>query len=259
MTTATQINYNHLANRHTLLGAKEALPHIFEGRRPKSFLDVGCGLGTWVRAALDHSITDVCGMDGIAIDHEHLLFPLALFLQQDLTQWWELGRQFDMVLSLEVAEHLAPEFAATLIESLTAHSDLVVFSAACPGQIGQHHVNCQWPEYWQSLFNAKGYVCNDSIRWKIWNIETIEPWYRQNMFMASRAADRAGHEPRIRPVIHPQMRAIGALDASQDEWKREIALIESGKQPVKWYFTTPIKACAKKLKRKISSVVTSPW
>ena len=139
------------------------------------------------------------------------------------------------------------------MENLVAHSDRVVFSGACPGQSGQHHVNCQWPEYWQSLFNAVGYTCDDSIRWKIWNIDEIEPWYRQNMFVATRTPDRAGEEPRIKAVIHPQMLAIQALDIFENEYKRRIELIEMGDKPAEWYLVTAFKACAAKLKRKVTS------
>ncbi len=197
-------------------------------------------------------------MWGVRIDEAHLLFPPAFFRQQDLTERWDLGRKFDLVLCLEVGEHLPPASAATLVESLVAHSDLVAFSAACPGQNGQHHVNCQWLEYWQRLFNGSGYVCDDSIRWKIWNIEAIEPWYRQNMFLAARAPTRAGQEPRIRPVIHPQMLATKTLNLFEAEWKDRMTLIEAGHHPTKWYFTTPIKGCTAKVKRKMGRLFRLP-
>src|SRR5262249_12986364 len=189
------INYDHALNKHTLTGARASLPYIFERRCPKSLLDVGCGVGTWVRAAIEYGVSEVWGIDGIQLSDEALLFPAAFFRQQDLTQAWDLSRKFDIALCLEVGEHLAPEAAASLVRCLTAHSDVVAFSGACPGQIGQHHVNCQWPEYWQRLFNAEGYACYDSIRWQIWSIEAIEPWYRQNIFVACRAPNEAGHQP----------------------------------------------------------------
>ena len=66
-------------------------------------------------------------------------------------------------------------------------------------------MNCQWPEYWQLLFNARGYVCDDAFRWEIRNIQEIEPWYRQNIFIAKLSPKLAGHEPRIRAVVNPDM------------------------------------------------------
>jgi len=243
------VDYDYTKNVHTILGAKTALPYLFNGIQPQSLLDVGCGMGTWIRAVIDYGITDICGIDAFSLADRALLFPSTFFHQQDLTQPWNLGRKFDIVLCLEVGEHLPPDRALILIESLVAHAEHVVFSGACPGQSGQHHVNCQWPEYWQRLFNAKGYACEDDVRWRIWDFGAIEPWYRQNVFMATWAPDRAGREPRIKPVVHPDMHPFLSFDFQR---RRDLSLIEAGSQSVGWYLTTPIKAYSAKLKRILS-------
>ena len=126
--------------------------------------------------AVEFDVTDIFGVDGVAIPTEQLQISSSLFRQQDLTRPWNLGRRFEAALCLEVAEHLDEKNAAVLIDALTTHSDCVVFSAACPGQPGQHHVNCQWPAYWQKMFNECGYVCTDEVRWQIWHDERIELW-----------------------------------------------------------------------------------
>ena len=69
-----------------------------------------------------------------------------MFRVVDLTVPWTLERKFETALCLEVAEHLEETSSSLLIKMLTAHADTIVFSAPCPGQNGQHHVNCQWPE-----------------------------------------------------------------------------------------------------------------
>jgi SAM-dependent methyltransferase len=244
------IDYNHFSNAHSRAGAKAALPLILENRCPKSLLDVGCGIGTWVRAAIDYGIGDVYGLDGVDIPERELLFSKHLFQQQDFAQIWNLKRKFDIIICLEVGEHLFPGSAVTLVQTLVAHSEVIVFSAACPGQTGQHHVNCQWPEYWQQLFNAHGYVCEDSIRWKIWKLEAIEPWYRQNAFVV-RKAPSAGSEPRIARVIHPDMLAHRALDIFAEERASYLAQIEAGQEPFLWYLAAPFRAGAAKLKRQL--------
>lgn len=243
------IDYHHASNQHTLKGAVTALPLIFGERLPQSLLDVGCGTGTWIRAALKCGITDVCGIDGVELPGEQLLFPRDNFQRQDLTQSWRLPRRFEAALCLEVAEHIEETYSANLVSALVSHADRVVFSAACPGQTGQHHVNCQWPEYWQRLFNAHGYVCDDSIRWKIWEISTIEPWYRQNIFIAYRASEMAGREPRIAPVIHPQMIPLVAVELCAEAQNQKLKRIEQGSQPLAWYLHIPIKGLWKKFIR----------
>jgi hypothetical protein len=162
-----------------------------------------------------------------------------------LTGSWDLGRRFDAGLCLEVGEHLEARFASTFVRALVGHARLIVFSAACPGQAGQHHVNCQWPSYWQKLFNEHGFACSDEIRWRIWNEDRIEPWYRENVFVGKDNAELAGKEPRICSVIHPAMHDIVAL-----EFPRNVRLIEKGRMPIKWYLGLPLKAAAAKLNRR---------
>ena len=201
------IDYDHSANLHTIDGPRAALPKLFPFGLPESILDVGCGTGTWLRAAIDSGISDVIGIDGVEIPPDQLLFPPDKFHCRDLGAPVDLGRRFELVICLEVAEHLEQGSGRILIRTLTQHADVILFSAACPGQFGQHHVNCQWPEYWQALFNSEGYACDDSPRWTIWDDSMIEGWYRQNIFMARRDPD-AGREPRIKSIIHPEMRRI---------------------------------------------------
>src|SRR5271156_330239 len=142
------IDYDHSQNLHTLGGPQTTFPFLFADAKPHSLLDVGCGAGNWLKAALNFGMQDVFGVDGVAMPRDKLLVAESLFRQQDLTRPWSLGRRFEVVLCLEVAEHLDKSHANALIDSLVGHSDWVFFSAACPGQPGQHHVNCQWPGYW---------------------------------------------------------------------------------------------------------------
>jgi SAM-dependent methyltransferase len=217
------------------------------GSPPGSLLDVGCGRGTWLRAALDLGVTDIIGIDGAPISEADFLCHYRYFRRQNLYEPWDLQRQFGLALCLEVAEHLPAESAPGLIASLVKHSEVIFFSAAAPGQPGQHHVNCQWPEYWQEMFNRHGYVCEDTVRWKIWDNVDIEPWYRQNIFMAKRTPEMATREDRIRRVLHPDM-----LDKFiHVEEKRYRSQIEIGILPVSWYLSLPYKAATSKLKRKL--------
>jgi SAM-dependent methyltransferase len=199
------IEYNHSSNLHTLGGAAAALSTILHSKIPASVLDVGCGTGTWMRAAIDLGVKTVRGVDGILVPDCKLLIDKALVEQHDLTKPFDFGAKFELVLCLEVGEHLPQSAAPGFVASITTHADTALFSAACPEQPGQNHVNCQWPAYWQELFNKYGFVCADSVRWNIWTDALIEPWYRQNMFLARRDPRNAGNEKRIQPVIHPDM------------------------------------------------------
>lgn len=197
------IKYNHENNIHNQETPSILLPVILSGLEVSSLLDVGAGTGVWINAARESEIIDCVGVDGIVLNSENLKCEAGLITQIDLTQEFRLGRSFDVALCLEVAEHLPASAAPILIQSIVNHADLCFFSAAIPGQDGQNHINCQWPEYWQYLFNEFGFMCVDDIRPKIWNVP-VDPWYKQNMFRAFKSLD-AGSEPRIASLIHPEM------------------------------------------------------
>lgn len=245
------IDYDHNRNTHSLEGAAAALSTILGSNRPESLLDVGCGAGTWLRAAMELGIANVLGVDGIVLDQGRLQVASTLIERLDLSKPFDLGRRFDVVLCLEVAEHLPAASSDDFISSIVSHSDSILFSAACPGQPGQHHVNCQWPAYWQSVFNNNGFACDDNIRWQIWDNSRIEPWYRQNIFWAHREPENAGREPRLKAVIHPGMYK-DMMKLSFFEGRVEGRLeIEKGSMPVSWYVMTPALAAAAKLGRLI--------
>ena len=243
------IDYDHSPSVHTLEGPRVALPLFFESVQPRSVLDVGCGVGAWLKAARECGVSEVRGLDGVLIPEEKLLFPLQFFQLQDLTVAFDLGRRFDAVICLEVAEHLHSQHASLLIGSLTRHSDLIFFSAACPGQYGQHHVNGQWPAFWQGLFNEQGFKCSDELRWKMWEEARIEPWYRQNLLVARRVPSVAGTEPRIKAVVHPEMQLLMKPAPRPVSFEKHVAQIEHGSMPAGWYLRTTFLAFAQKAKR----------
>lgn len=240
------IDYDHSRNRHTVEGAATAFSLLLSSlpHRPQSLVDVGCGTGVWLKAAIDNGVKDVLGVDAIALNQTELVVPCSLVITHDLTQPLTISRRFDMALCLEVAEHLDADHAHTLVDSLVELADTVVFSAACPGQPGQHHVNCQWPAYWQAIFNSRGYRCDDAVRWTNWEVSTIEPWYRQNMFIASRDPGYAGKEDRIPAVRHPEIFGDPSeLLSNQMRW------IAAGGLPMTWYFRVALSANATKMIR----------
>ncbi len=175
-----QLEAQEIQNRHS---AEKILGMMFEIFKPNSVLDVGCGLGTWLSVARELGISDISGVDGLWTDVSRLRIPANFVTTQDLEKPLELGRKFDMVISLEVAEHLNASAAINFVDSLTNHADVILFSAAIPFQGGHHHVNEQFPDYWQSLFHDRGFDVIDFIRPKIWNDASILWWLKQNILV----------------------------------------------------------------------------
>jgi SAM-dependent methyltransferase len=195
-------------NEGSYRSAMVVLPLVFSIIAPRSVVDLGCGTGTWLRAADELGAHDYLGYDGPHV--AQLCIPKERFLAVDLRQPLQADRRFDLVISCEVAEHLPATCAATLVGTLTSLSDVVLFSAAIPGQGGVHHVNEQWPAYWQALFRARNYSAYDFIRPGIWNDDRVEVWYRQNtvLYVADSAGSRFNLPEKtleVRGMVHPEL------------------------------------------------------
>ena len=182
MVTYTGKFYRNIS-RGSSDSAQEIVPIIIDLINPMSVLDVGCGVGTWLAEFRKMGIEDIVGVDGGYIDQALLQIPQEAFTTADLKKALDLKRKFDLVVSLEVAEHIPASCVETFIDSLVLHGPVVVFSAAIPYQGGTHHVNEQWQDYWSDLFLKRGYVVIDAIRKNIWNNEIVEVWYKQNILV----------------------------------------------------------------------------
>jgi len=123
----------------------------------RSSLDLGAGDGWYSKVLSD------TGSDAWAVElHQEAIryFPaLVAAVTHDLREPLDLGRVFDLVICLEVAEHL-PETAETVLcDTIARHcDDLLLFSAAPPGQGGRGHVNCKPKEYWKQLLRERGLI-----------------------------------------------------------------------------------------------------
>ena len=112
--------------------AEAVVPLVMQFVRPQSVIDIGCGVGTWLSVFKEHGVGDFYGVDGSWVDRSALEIPTERFLEEDLTGPFRLDRSFDLVVSLEVAEHIAPRYADAFVDSLSGLGDLILFSAAVP-------------------------------------------------------------------------------------------------------------------------------
>src|SRR5690606_41065311 len=112
------------------------------------------------------------------LDRGQLEIEESMFMEWDLRHPFDLGRGFDLVICLEVAEHLPESSAADLVDSLCRHSNRILFSAAIPGQGGQNHLNEQWSEYWQAHLLSRGYNIVGAARRTMCIEEEVVFWYR---------------------------------------------------------------------------------
>lgn len=207
----------------TKASADVVVPLVCDHLSPYRVIDVGCGEGWWARRFADEGC-DVVGVDGAYVP----FLPAAdnlRFEAHDLAQplprdhydplVCSLG-SYDLVVSLEVAEHLPPHRAAGFVDDLCSLAGLILFSAAIPGQGGSGHLNEQWPAYWVALFEARGYTVSGALRWQIWGDPRVENWYQQNMLVFSDSPEEypalfdtpmAGVFPLVHPILFDARRS----------------------------------------------------
>lgn len=132
---------------------------------PSSLIDIGCGIGDYVQGFLMGGV-DAFGIEGSKNCIPYLVAPEDKIFIKDIRELIAVG-QYDMVLCLEVLEHVEHEFADTIIYNFNNMSDKILTSAAPPGQKGHYHVNCQPKEYWEQKFAKRGYHRDKKIENKI--------------------------------------------------------------------------------------------
>lgn len=167
-------------------------------------------------ACRDSGVKIIRGVDGSWVNTELLLIPAECFTRHDLSQPGLKDKipeqHFDLTISSEVAEHIDTQDTESYMDNLTSFSDVILFSAAIPGQGGVHHVNEQWPSYWIEKFKARGFIPVDCLRPEIWNDTEIRMFYKQNMMFfvkEERLNDYpalASHaEMKVLDIVHPEV------------------------------------------------------
>lgn len=129
---------------------------VYDVFKPASVIDVGCAIGDLVDGFIKQGV--LCyGIEGSKEAEKYLVADKELVFFKDLREPIRLPFCFDLVLCLEVAEHIEPEYAEQFVDNLIRMSDRILLSAAPPGQGGHYHVNCQPREYWERLFEGFDY------------------------------------------------------------------------------------------------------
>ncbi len=218
--------------RSAISSARHVVPIVMDLVAPRSVVDLGCGVGGWLSAFAEYGVEDYLGLDGAWVKPEMLRIDVSRFQPADLRRPVRSDRIWDLALSLEVIEHIPKRHAAEFVSSLTGLSKTVLLSAAIPRQGGNGHVNEQWPSWWAALFAEHGYVPVDALRHRIWKMEQVTFWYRQNMlfFVAEEhlatlpklAAERTLTRPDMLDLVHPRMFMFAESAAAQRLAKRAI-------------------------------------
>lgn len=180
------IKYLHEELLHNLDSPNEIVPEVIKIINPKSVVDVGCGTGTFLHCFKNNGVDHILGLDGKWANKDLLFKHItpSEFKEVNLEEKIQVKEKFDLVVSLEVAEHLSEKSADLFVDNLVnlaGNNGVILFSAAIPGQGGQNHINEQWLTYWEDKFSNHGYELKDVLRPVFWNNKKVFWWYKQNM------------------------------------------------------------------------------
>lgn len=141
---------------------RELLDMAWNTYQPVSVLDIGCGTGTSL-AYFQQKGARIRGIEGsdLAISKSAVkTYIVAHNLQAPI----DLGERFDLVWSYEVVEHIKPDYADILVQTLVTHaSRILLLSAAVPGQGGLGHFNEQPPAYWIQKIEPFGFRFDEAM------------------------------------------------------------------------------------------------
>lgn len=147
----------------------------------KSAWDFGCGKGDYARELRGYGCHTV-GVDGHPRTQE---ISAGLGLVGNLAQDLCLPRA-DVVLSLEVGEHIPAEFAPIYIWNLGNHAvKMVIVSWGVPGQGGHGHVNCQPNDWVITSMGAYGFKINWEHTGKLREAATLH-WFKNTLMVFTR-------------------------------------------------------------------------
>lgn len=180
---------------------------------PGSVLDAGCAMGFLVEALRDRGVA-ASGVDisEYAIDQ----------VREDVRPYCWVGsilepfpNRYDLIVCIEVLEHLPAQEAGRAIANLCQVSDDVLISSSPDDYRETTHFNVQPPEYWAELFARQGFFRDVDF-----DASFITPWsmrFRSSAEPASRLV--MGYERRLWRLTQQ----TGALRDLVNEQRKQLA------------------------------------
>lgn len=159
---------------------------IYDSFKPDSVADVGCGIGIYLQLLKEMGAKRVFGLEGTDNALKQAIVPVIE--KHDLRLPFQPKDSFEIVLCLEVAEHIHDVYADTMVNTiveLCQKGGTIIFTAAVPRQGGFHHINLKPRKYWIEKFNTVGCqfkeILTEDIRKEL-QLKVL-PWLKSNLMV----------------------------------------------------------------------------
>lgn len=158
-----------------------AILKILKARKIDTLVDFGCGIGEYARFFRRHGLV-VEAYDGNPYTEQ---LTGGIGQVKDLSQRFNLLKQFGCVMSLEVGEHIPAEFEQAFLDNLIKHSldgGLIILSWAIPGQDGDGHVNCQTNDYIMQQMQHRGFYLENTLTNQLRKAASLR-WFKNSLMV----------------------------------------------------------------------------
>lgn len=138
---------------------RSAAEYIKKEYHPQTVLDAGCAMGLLVAALRD------LGVEAYGVDLSEYAISRV---REDIRPYCAVGsladplpnslpRRYDLVVSIEVLEHMPEEDGKKSIANLCTMSDQILFSSVPDDTTDPTHINLHETPYWCGLFAKQGF------------------------------------------------------------------------------------------------------
>ncbi len=161
---------------HWLAFFNRVAERIIADFKPKSVLDAGCAKGFLVESLRARGV-EAWGIDisEFAIQAVHPSVKDYCFVGSIADP---LPQTYDVIITIEVLEHMPPEVSTRSVENLCRYTDNILFSSSPYDYKEATHLNVNEPDYW-----ARQFARNDFYHDLDYDAAYITPWaarfYRQ--------------------------------------------------------------------------------
>ena len=162
---------------------------IVKDIHPQTVLDAGCAMGYLVAALRDRGV-EAYGIDISEYAVSKVREDVRPFCRVgSLTEEFpaDLPQRYDLIVTIEVLEHLYAEDGKKAIANLCKCADTVLFSSTPDDFEERTHVNVQQREYWARLFFEQGFT--DDINYRPRYLTPYASLFRKNTDMVRQIED----------------------------------------------------------------------